>query len=135
VSSENLLGRAQSLLESLREKGLHLPNPGRVDGDTDAIAALTAEIRSIVEASAPLLVARFEAEGALVVYAAGEAVARAAWIEVRAFAPWRDGPRVRRVPMRGPETVIDAVERDGPVNVALLDAAGVPLAWRTVEPG
>ncbi len=135
MSGESLLGRAQSLLDSLREKGLHLPNPGRVDGDTDAVASLAAEIRAIAREPAPILVARFDAEGALLVRTGGEAaLARAATIEVRAFAPWRDGPRVRRVPVRGAETVIDGVERDGPVNVALLDAAGAPLAWLTVEP-
>jgi hypothetical protein len=131
----DLFGRAQSLLDALREKGLLLPNPARVDGDSDAVAALAAEIR-VLAGDAPLaLSASFDAEGVLVVRAAGPGIGRAASIEVRAFAPWREGPAVRRAPVRGAETRVAGVERDGPANVAVVDVAGTPLAWCTVEPG
>ncbi len=129
----SLFGRAQSLLDALREKGLHLPNPARVDGDGDALASLAAEIRALAGAEALALRAAFDADGALVVRASGPALARVAAVEVRAFAPWREGPEVRRVPAGAAETVVEGVERDGPVNVALVDVAGVPLAWCTVE--
>jgi hypothetical protein len=135
VSGENLLGRAQSLLDSLREKGLHLPNPTRVDGDTDAVAALAEEVRAIARDGAVSVAAVFAADGRLAVRVRGQAPVRAAFVEVRAFAPWREAPRVQRVPAAGAETLVEGVDRDGPVNVALLDAAGVPLAWCTVASG
>ena len=133
MSGDNLLGRAQSLLDSLREKGLHLPNPTRVDGDTDAVAALAEEVRVIARDPDVAVTAAFEADGRLAVRARGDARSRAAFVDVRTFAPWREGPRVMRVPVAGDATVVEGVDRDGPVNVALVDIAGAPLAWCTVE--
>ncbi len=133
MSDESLFGRAQSLLDALREKGLHLPNPTRVDGDTDALAALAAEVRTLAADPALTVTASFDTEGRLFVCTRGPAAALAqvVSVEVRSFAPWRHGPALRRVRARLPETLVDAVERDGPVNVVLLDVGGVPLAWCT----
>lgn len=133
MSADDLLGRAQSLLDSLREKGLHLPNPTRVDGDTDAIAALAEEVRTLARAPEIVVVAAFDASGTLSVRAAGAVSSRAAIAEVRTFAPWREGATVRRAPLAGGIAAFDGVERDGPINVVLVDAAGVPLAWRTID--
>jgi hypothetical protein len=135
VSGENLLGRAQSLLDSLREKGLHLPNPTRVDGDTDAVAALADEVRTIAREEEVSVIATFETDGRLAVRARGAERARVAFVEVRAFAPWREGPRVVRVPAAGDRVFVEGVDRDGPINVAVLDIAGAPLGWCTVELG
>jgi len=135
VSEGDLLGKAQSLLDALREKGLHLPNPARVDGDSDALATLAEEVRATAGESAVTVAAGFEASGHLRVAIGGSERVRVAHVEVRAFAPWREAPRVTRVPVAAgaaAEVLVEGVGRDGPVNVALVDVAGVPLAWCTV---
>lgn len=135
MSDGNLLGKAQSLLEALREKGLHLPNPTRVDGDTDALAALAEEVRVLGAEGRVTAAAAFDEEGALRVTVGGPDRARVVTVETRAFAPWRAEPSVRRVAFTGAAEgafVLEGIERDGPVNVALLDVGGAPLAWCTV---
>jgi hypothetical protein len=138
VTDGDLLGKAQSLLEALREKGLHLPNPTRVDGDTDAIAALAEEVRAHAALEDVSVAARFDASGALHVEVGGAQRERACFVEVRAFAPWREEPRTMRMPFvatGAAEVIVDGVERDGPVNVVLVDVGGCPLAWCTARAG
>ena len=129
MSDESLLGKAQSLLDALREKGLHLPNPTRVDGDSDAVAALTSELRVLAAGPALELSAQFGADGAIEVRWHGADAALVAVVEARAWAPWRAEPRVLRASARTGDPVRLRLDRDGPVNIVLLDVAGVPLAW------
>jgi hypothetical protein len=132
VSDDSLLGKAQSLLDALREKGLHLPNPTRVDGDSDAVAALTSELRLLAAGPALRLSAQFGADGALEVRWDGADSALVATVEARAWAPWRAEPQVLRYPARTGDSVHLRLDRDGPVNVVLFDVAGVPLVWCAV---
>lgn len=132
----DLLGKAQSLLEALREKGLHLPNPTRVDGDTDALAGLAEDVRAYAVAEAVSMETAFDANGALRVVVSGDARGSVAVVEARAFAPWRDEPQITRAAFAAAKTCevrLHGIERDGPVNVVLRDAAEHPLAWRTVD--
>ena len=129
MSDESLLGKAQSLLDALREKGLHLPNPTRVDGDTDAVSALSSELRVLAAGPAVQVSAEFGVDGVLEVRWQGADAALVAVVEVRAWAPWRAEPAVVRSPVRAVDRVRVRVDRDGPVNVVLLDVASVPVAW------
>jgi hypothetical protein len=133
VNDDSLLGKAQSLLDALREKGLHLPNPTRVDGDTDAVASLAAEIRVLAAGPVVRLSARHLADGSLEVRCEGSDASAVVTLEVRTMTPWRDMPRIERFSVNAREPMVVRVDRDGPMNVALLDVAGVPVASCAVQ--
>ncbi len=129
MSDESLADKAQSLLDALRAKGLHVPNAARVDNDGDALEVLCEEIRRIARGGDVSLAAHFADGGAVDVRVGGADARAAATAEARVFAPWAPGPRLVRGVVRGGGARLEGVGRDGPVNVIVRDAAGEPLAW------
>ena len=136
MSTGDLAGKANALLDALREKGLHLANPARVDGDADGWGLLAAEVRSLANEKSPVIRSVFQGNGDLAVHWDGPFARPAAAVEARVHTPFHEAPVVYRgaFTASGDGAILAGIHRDGPIVLVVYDAAAMPLAWCLVAP-